>query len=293
MGRCIYFTECCVRSLFDRLAGINRMRRDFAFFLLAASSLVALAGSALGQSASSSVEPGSCFGFSFGPWSPPLDWHASGHAGTPATKSSPLAAGARDWAAAPIHPDAEGSMLLFPSWWPVGVTVDLPTRALALGDTVEGRATALVANGATPSSAAVRAWRVPCEGSRGARAGADSTGAATEQTRHDLILAGTWRGTSTCLSTHKQCGRDSVVYRITAIAGAPDSVSLAASTVGIRDERPTGALRCRYDTVSAILSCDTPKGILRLAVRGTELGGRLTGRDGVDLRYVHVRRAKQ
>ena len=117
-------------------------------------------------------------------------------------------------------------------------------------------------------------------------------GAATARTPDDRLPTGTWRGTSICLTRHGQCGRDSVVYRIAA-TGAPDSVSLAASTIGVRGERPTGQLRCRYDATSAILGCDAPEGVLRLAVRETELGGRLTRRDGVDLRYVHVRRAKR
>lgn len=272
---------------------MNGMQRNVGLILLAASCFLALTGSVRAQGTSSAVEPGSCLGFSFGPWTPPLDWHASGHAGTPATVTSPLAPGSREWAAAPIQPDAEREMLLFPSWWPVGVSVALSRYSFVLGDTVEGRATALVANGVTPSTAAVRAWRVRCEDSRAGSAAPASTGAATVQTVHDHLPIGTWRGTSICLAAHRQCGSDSVVYRITATAGAPDSVSLAASIIGMRGERPTGELRCRYDAVSAILSCDTPNGILRLAIRENELGGRLTRGDGVDLRYVHVRRAKQ
>jgi hypothetical protein len=93
------------------------------------------------------------------------------------------------------------------------------------------------------------------------------------------------------LARRRQCGEDSVVYRVRAVAGASDSVSLAMSTISTRRERPTGELLCRYDAASKILSCDSPAGVLRLAVRGAELGGRLTRRDGVDLRYVYVRRA--
>jgi hypothetical protein len=267
------------------------MRRVFGFVLLVVSSLAALAIAARGQAAPFSVEPGSCFGFSFGTWTPPLDWNASGHEGSPANFSSPLAAGGREWAAAPSSPSANGTMMIFPSWWPVGVMITLPERALALGDTAQGRATALVANGTAPSTSAVRAWRIPCGAPRGGSTTAASAAAATAPTANDRIPIGSWRGTSTCLTRHAQsCGSDSVVYRIAAIAGTPDSASLAVSALRMHRERPTGELRCRYDAASAILSCDAPGGILRLAVRANELGGRLTRGDGVDLRYVHVRR---
>jgi hypothetical protein len=266
---------------------ISCMRRVFGFVLTAAASLAALTGAARAQTTVSAGEAATCFGFSFGAWTPPLDWHGSGHERTPDSISTPLASGGRGWAAELTHPDQDGTMLLFPSWWPVGVKVALPPRALAPGDTVEGLATALVGNGfVTPSRAAVHAWLVPCGASRSEAAKLTPASATTAPT-------GTWRGTSICLTQKRQCGRDSVVYRIAAIPGAPDSILLATSSIGVRGERPTGELRCRYDATSAILSCDAPAGVLRLAVRGAELGGRLTRHDGVDLRYVYVRRARR
>jgi hypothetical protein len=263
------------------LAGITRMRRVLSLVLLAVASFAALTGAARAQTVTSPSGAATCLGFSFGLWTPPLDWHASGHERTSESFSVPLAPDGRGWAAELSHLSAAGTMLLFPSWWPAGVTVALPARTLVPGDTVEGRATALVANGyVTSSSAAVRAWLVPCGASP-----------ARPATRNDRLPTGSWRGTSTCITRQARCGEDSVVYRIDTIAGSADSVSLAASTVGSRGERPSGELRCRYDVTSGILYCDSPAGVLRLAVRGTELGGRLTRRDGVDLRYVYVRRA--
>jgi hypothetical protein len=273
------------------LAGITSMRRIIGFVLFAAATLAALAGAARAQAAVSAAEAATCYGFSFGLWTPPLDWHASGHEGTRESIAVSLASGGRAWADELTNPDANGTMLLFPSWWPVGVSVALPAGALAAGDTVDGRATALVGNGyATPSRAAVRAWLVPCGASRGRSSTADTAGASTARMFGDRLPVGTWRGTSTCLTRRERCGTDSVVYRIAAIDSMPDSVSLAATSIGARGERRTGELRCRYDAPSAILTCDGAEGVLRLAVRGTEIGGRLTRRDGVDLRYVLVRR---
>ena len=54
-------------------------------------------------------------------------------------------------------------LVLYPAFWPAGVAVSLGARELAAGDTVLGRATALVADAHKASPVAkVRAWRVPC-----------------------------------------------------------------------------------------------------------------------------------
>jgi len=132
-----------------------------------------------------------CYGFSFGAWRPPLDWRAAGHPPsvephhTPsAARSAPRSGGqesqnapppesaireTREGASedAPPQPAGAGTpdglvLTLFPSWWPVGVSVRLP-RPPELADTVAGEARAFVADGrvASPTSA-VRAWRVAC-----------------------------------------------------------------------------------------------------------------------------------
>lgn len=104
-----------------------------------------------------------CLGFAFGAWTPKLDWKGVGQ--PPITHDPALdrAPGGRDWAApAGTVPD-DSTLLLFPAWWPAGVAVTLANRAPAVGDTVTGRAVALVprADIEAPRSR-VRAWRVRC-----------------------------------------------------------------------------------------------------------------------------------
>ncbi len=102
--------------------------------------------------------PSECYGFSFGEWDPPLDWASAGHGagGVPRQEAGP-----RD-NAAPSGSDATAPLLLYPSFWPVGVTVMLP-RSIAPGDTIRTTAVALVADGSVRAPRApVRAWRVPC-----------------------------------------------------------------------------------------------------------------------------------
>ena len=105
-----------------------------------------------------------CLGFAFGAFTPKLDWEKAGHA--PVRDSSTLqhAPAGRDWAA-DVAARQDSLLYLFPAWWPVGVLVELPNRRPAYGDTVSGRATALVSRGdLVPPVAKVRAWRVPCGG---------------------------------------------------------------------------------------------------------------------------------
>jgi hypothetical protein len=140
----------------------NATRRAVRHAALAAS--LALAAPA-GASAQSRSEPSVCLGFAFGKWTPALDWKAAGHAVKIDPRFHQHAEDGRDWATTQAV-ESESIVVLLPSWWPAGVSVTLPNRAPALGDTVVGSAFAYVADGRrTPPKSQVRAWRVPC-GSR-------------------------------------------------------------------------------------------------------------------------------
>jgi hypothetical protein len=107
-------------------------------------------------------EPPVCLGFTFGPWTPALDWKAAGHVTQIDPATHQRAADGRDWATTQAVQD-EHTVMLLPSWWPAGVSVTLPNRAPALGDTVVGTAFAFIADGRkTAPTAKVWAWRVPC-----------------------------------------------------------------------------------------------------------------------------------
>jgi hypothetical protein len=107
-------------------------------------------------------EPPVCLGFAFGTWTPPLNWKAAGHE-TPIDQALlQRAEDGRDWATTQAVQD-EHTIVLLPSWWPVGVSVTLPNRSPAVGDTVLGTAFAFIGDGRkTAPTTKVRAWRVPC-----------------------------------------------------------------------------------------------------------------------------------
>lgn len=136
--------------------------------ILLASVVAAAVGAqpAAAQDASASGDADAvCFGFAFGAWSPPLDWRAAGHGDRPDSSKLAHAPAGRDWAAEGSTP-RDTVLMLYPAWWPVGVLVEIPARRIVAGDTVTGRASALVADGRLRApTAVVRAWRVPCAGS--------------------------------------------------------------------------------------------------------------------------------
>ena len=106
--------------------------------------------------------PPVCLGFAFGTWTPALDWRAAGHQTALDPSVHQRADDGRDWATTQAVQD-EHTIVLLPSWWPAGVSVTLPTRAPAPGDTVVGRAFAYVGDGRRKApTAEVRAWSVPC-----------------------------------------------------------------------------------------------------------------------------------
>ena len=99
-----------------------------AFALLAAPALV---------HAQQRDEPPVCLGFTFGQWTPVLDWKAAGHETRIDPSIHQHADDGRDWATTQAVQD-EHTIMLLPSWWPAGVSVTLPTAASSL-DTAKAR----------------------------------------------------------------------------------------------------------------------------------------------------------
>jgi hypothetical protein len=107
--------------------------------------------------------PPVCLGFSFSPWTPPLDWRGAGHLATPDTSGLARTPENRDYAVNGMVGVEDSVLLLYPRWWPAGIAVTLPTQRPAPGDTIAGTARALVADGRrTNPTSRVRAWVVPC-----------------------------------------------------------------------------------------------------------------------------------
>ena len=130
-------------------------------FHAAVMAMSALWSAAGAQRSSAPSDVGVCLSFSFGKWTPPLDWQASGHAAVDTSKV-PRAADGRSWATND-EVGADSTLMLYPPWWPAGIRIELTTRNFATGDTIVGRAMAFVGNGsAKPPVAPAKVWRIPC-----------------------------------------------------------------------------------------------------------------------------------
>lgn len=133
---------------------------------IAAILLTATRVDAQGGTAPNSV----CWRFAFGTWTPALDWERSGHRGQAgelanrvqqirdsvfAKDTNAVRNNAMVW-----EKTVRGwSVVLYPAWWPVGVSVEFDS-VFSEGREMSGRATALVANASQePSRARARAIR--------------------------------------------------------------------------------------------------------------------------------------
>ena len=122
-----------------------------------------LAMAATAQAQDADPRPNECWGFVFGEWTPALDWTAAGHAShAPPSLEASTTAGAPRHDAAAYSTLRGPALVLYPTWWPVGVGITLE-RDAARGDTVPGIAYAFVADGRQkPPESRILAWRKAC-----------------------------------------------------------------------------------------------------------------------------------
>ena len=124
------------------------------------------------QSSTQEMPSSTCWRFAFGAWTPPLDWSRAGHNG----RAGELADRVRRVRDSVFVKDTNAvrnsemlwertrvgwSVVLFPTWWPVGVMVQFDS-VVTPGREMAGDATALVADATQePSRARARAVRCP------------------------------------------------------------------------------------------------------------------------------------
>ena len=140
-----------------------------ALFLLVAGPL----GAQRGTTPAGSPPSTACWNFSFGEWTPPLDWSGSGHRGDSASAdarvrrardslfvhdSAARESNAMEW----TRTEKGWEVLLFPNWWPAGVVVRFDGNPTDSAE-ARGEATALLGDpNREPSKAKVRAVARKC-----------------------------------------------------------------------------------------------------------------------------------
>jgi hypothetical protein len=135
--------------------------------------LLGASSTGLAQSTPQDAPSSRCWRFAFGAWTPPLDWERAGHRGN-ATEMSDRVKRIRDSVFArdtnAVRNNAMiweqtrrgWTVVLFPEWWPVGVSVEFDS-VFAGGNEMTGQATAFVADAHQENSRA-RARAVRCPG---------------------------------------------------------------------------------------------------------------------------------
>ena len=103
-------------------------------------------------------------------------------------------------------------------------------------------------------------------------------------------IAGTWRGESTCEAKGTACHDETVVYRISPVAGKATLFQVSADK--IVDGKPVnmGTLEFQYETDRHELRCDYAQGIWRLKIDGAMIQGTLTRPDGTVFRRLNLQK---
>src|SRR5690348_18157902 len=84
--------------------------------------LIAIPALVKAQAQQQGDEPPVCLGFTFGQWTPTLDWKAAGHQTRIDPATHQHADDGRDWATTQAVQD-EHTIMLLTSWWPAGDSV--------------------------------------------------------------------------------------------------------------------------------------------------------------------------
>ncbi|MEP6787217.1 MAG: hypothetical protein ABJB40_02205 [Acidobacteriota bacterium] len=104
-------------------------------------------------------------------------------------------------------------------------------------------------------------------------------------------IAGTWTGTSLCITKDSPCHDESVIYHIT----KPDSegkLKIQADKVVNGRPEDMGTLDCVFDSSNSKLTCQMKNGSWEFAVTGNKMEGTLRLPDGKLYRRISVTKEK-
>jgi hypothetical protein len=104
----------------------------------------------------------------------------------------------------------------------------------------------------------------------------------------DSTIAGTWRGSSTCLVKGSACRDELNVYRFSKLAERPGMFSVTASKVVEGKEIVMGRGDWTYDAGKHVLEGKSPE--IRMVVDGNRMEGDLTLPDGTAYRRISLKK---
>lgn len=98
--------------------------------LLALGTTIATPSSLCAQSMSEAGRDASCLRYLFGTWTPALDWRGAGHTVSLDSAKLDRAPRGRSWAAPTGTPSGDTILMLYPPFWPAGVSLAFDPKRL-------------------------------------------------------------------------------------------------------------------------------------------------------------------
>jgi hypothetical protein len=104
-------------------------------------------------------------------------------------------------------------------------------------------------------------------------------------------LAGTWRGTSSCVEKGTACQDEVAVYRVAAIAGKPAAFTVTGGKMVDGKEVVMGSVEGRWEAAKHTLSVKLPGGAIALTLDRDTLTGTFTLPDKRVLRHITLKKS--
>jgi hypothetical protein len=103
----------------------------------------------------------------------------------------------------------------------------------------------------------------------------------------DDALVGDWRGDSICVVRPSACVDEKALYHVKKL-GQPDHYSMQADKIVNGEPVNMGTTDCVFASEKKRLTCELPKGVIHLALRGTQLEGTMNLADGTLWRNISL-----
>jgi hypothetical protein len=110
---------------------------------------------------------------------------------------------------------------------------------------------------------------------------------AIATTTADDALVGDWRGDSICVVRPSACVDEKALYHVKKL-GQPDHYSMQADKIVNGEPVNMGTTDCVFASEKKMLTCELPKGVIHLALRGTQLEGTMNLADGTLWRNISL-----
>jgi hypothetical protein len=108
----------------------------------------------------------------------------------------------------------------------------------------------------------------------------------------DSGLIGDWRGDSICMVRGSACHDEDSLYHVSRSAEKPGWFSVKADKIVDGKPITMGTVECSYDFDKRTLTCEFPRGVLRLTIQDSKMVGTMHLPDGSIWRKISLSKVK-